>query len=63
MDFDNISPELVERARACKTPEELIALAEEQGVELTDEQLEAVDGGVNWKCPDYCARQCVTQQW
>lgn len=34
-----------ERIRACSTPEEYLALAESEGVELTDEQLDAVAGG------------------
>lgn len=40
-----ISEEQLERARACKSTEELLALAKAEGVELTDEQLEAVNGG------------------
>ena len=34
MDFKELSPELQEKARACKTPEELVALAEKEGYEL-----------------------------
>ena len=30
---------------ACKTPEELLALAAEEGYELTDEDLKAINGG------------------
>lgn len=66
MDFEGLAPELKEKARACKTPEELMALVQAEGVELSDEQLEAVSGGVDWiddctevgACPEYsgCAR-------
>lgn len=35
----------IERASACKTPEEILAFAQDEGLELTDEQLEAVAGG------------------
>jgi len=58
----DISPELKAKAMACKTPEELLALAEEAGIELSDEQLNAVSGG-GWRCegqdwssgcPHYC---------
>lgn len=52
MNPEDLSPELIEKARACKTGEELSALAAEVGVELSDEQLEAVSGG-SWAtdCP------------
>ena len=33
------------KAIACKSPEELIALAKAEGVKLTDEQLDAISGG------------------
>ena len=45
MDYRDLTPELRERARACKTTEEIVALAEEEGIDLTDEELEAVSGG------------------
>ena len=48
MDKDDLSPELREKARACKTTEELLTLAETEGVELSDDQLEAVSGGAMW---------------
>ena len=35
----------VAKAKACKSQEELLALAKEEGIELSDEQLEAVNGG------------------
>ena len=52
MDFENLSPELLEKARACKTPEELVKLAEEEGISLTDEQLEKIAGGIKWNLDD-----------
>ena len=45
MNHENLSPEQRERARACENPEELAALAEEEGFELSDEMLEGVAGG------------------
>ena len=33
------------KARACKTSEELSALAEEVGIKLSDEELEGLSGG------------------
>ena len=52
MQFEDLTPEQQEKARACKTPEEVLALAKEEGYELSDEQLEAVSGG-SWICDDY----------
>ena len=47
--------DLKDRARACKTPEELLALAKEEGIELTDEQLEDIAGG-GWGQERHCPR-------
>ena len=40
-----LSQEQIEKARKCKSTDELIILAKEEGVSLTDEQLAAVSGG------------------
>ena len=48
MDFENLTPEQQAKVEACETPEELIALAQDEGYELTDEQLEAMAGGNLW---------------
>ena len=40
-----LSEEQIAKIKACKNQEEIFALAKEAGVELTDEQLEAVSGG------------------
>ena len=53
MNFDDLSPELQSRARECKTPEEILALAKEQGYELTEDELEAVSGGAWNNCSSY----------
>ena len=50
MDFENISDELKEKAKACTTPEEILELVKSEGIELSDEQLEAVSGG-GWTEP------------
>ena len=39
------NPEFQEKLKSAKTVDELVALAKAEGVELTDEQLEAVAGG------------------
>ena len=46
MNFEDLkSPELQEKLKAAKTAEELAALAKEKGVELGDEELDAISGG------------------
>ena len=40
-----LTEEQIAKVRACKNQEELLALAREEGIELTDEQLAAVSGG------------------
>ena len=49
-------PELQEKLKGAKTPEELLALARDEGVELSDAELEGVAGGGFWDCGDnFCA--------
>ena len=48
---------------AAKTPEELLAIAQEAGFELSQDQLDAIAGGKgSWcskdTCPDYCYEDC-----
>ena len=56
MEFNELTEEQKARVRECKTPEEMLALAKEEGYELSDEQLEGVAGGwdltkVGGPCP------------
>ena len=49
-----LTKEQIIKVRTCKNHEELLALAKAEGIELTDEQLEAVSGGCGTytvKCP------------
>lgn len=59
MKLDNITPEQRRKAAACKNGEELLALAKEEGVDLTDEQLDAIAGGLekDW-FGDYMCPKC-----
>ena len=41
-----LTEEQIYKASKCKTNEELLALAKEEGVVLSDEQLAAVSGGI-----------------
>ena len=40
-----LTEEQIAKVKACKSTEEMLTLAKEEGIELTDEQLEAVSGG------------------
>ena len=56
-----LTEEQIAKVKACKSQEEMLALAKEEGIELTDEQLEAISGGGTCTRPTaqpaYC-RQC-----
>ena len=54
MDIDDLdlSPELREKARACKTPDEMLALAKKEGYKLSDTEMEAISGG-GWSCENH----------
>lgn len=53
MNFKDLQdPELQARLKDAKTPEELLEITQECGVELSDAQLESVSGGA-W-CSDFC---------
>ena len=51
-----LSEEQIKKVEACKSPEEILNLAKAEGVELNEEQLEAVSGGgcniSTDKCPE-----------
>ena len=40
-----LSEEQIAKVKACKNSKELLKLAKEEDIELSDEQLEAVNGG------------------
>ena len=44
MRIEDMTPEMIGQAKTCETPEERMAFIEENGIELTDEQLESVAG-------------------
>ena len=48
MDYGDLTPEQMEKARACKSPEDILALAKEEGYELSEDELDAVSGGSDW---------------
>ena len=50
--YDNLSDELKEKAKQCKTMEELTALAAKEGIELPDEVVDQIAGGCGQTCID-----------
>ena len=50
-----LSEEQIAKVKSCKSQDELLALAKQEGVELTEDQLSAVSGGGCFstnKCPN-----------
>ena len=43
--FEDLTPELQEKARNCKNNEELLELAKKEGIQLSDEELQQIAGG------------------
>lgn len=59
LDIKDLPENIRDRAEACKTREELLALAQEVGHELTDEELESVSGGKWDFCVSYSAPRWI----
>ena len=53
-----LTEEQIEKASQCKNSAELLALAKEEGVELNEEQLDAVSGGACEPLPASVSRTC-----
>ena len=45
MNLENLTEEQIAKAKACSDKDELLAFIKNEGIELTDEQLEGVAGG------------------
>lgn len=45
MGFDELSQEMREKAKACGSIEELAALCEQEGIKLSDEEIQDLAGG------------------
>ena len=54
--LEGLTKEQVARIKECKSNEEILKVAKEEGVELTDEQLEAVSGGCGFVDPTNCPK-------
>ena len=64
MNYDDLTPAQKEKAKACKTVDELVELAKSEGIELSDAELEGMAGGLSWgdgKCSLFeedCSNDC-----
>ena len=58
MNYDDLTAEQKSKLAECTTAEDVLALAKDEGVELSEEQLDAVSGG--W-CPVHsdCWTRCI----
>ena len=56
MNFEDLkNPELQEKLKSAKTPEDILTMAKEEGYELTDDELEGISGGF-WGCGSDCSQ-------
>ena len=46
--YEGLSDDLKKKVAECRTTEELITLMKTEGIELTDDQLDAISGGFDW---------------
>ena len=53
-----LTKEQIAKIKACKNQEELLTLAKQEGVELSDEQLAAVSGGICTSTPTFVCPVC-----
>jgi transposase-like protein len=56
--LEGLSEQQIAKIKECKNQEELLALAKQEGIQLTDEQLEAVSGGICTSTPTFVCPQC-----
>jgi hypothetical protein len=60
-----LSDEQIAKVRECKSSKDLISLAKAEGIELSEEQLSAVNGGGCFssnKCPDCGSKDYLKRQ-
>ena len=53
MNFDDLTPEQLAKAGECADAKELVQLAIDEGIELTDEQVSAITGGTAFTAGTY----------
>ena len=54
MQFNDLTDEQKAKVKSCKNVEELLALAKEEGYELSDSELEGISGGGFWDGENDC---------
>ena len=57
-----LSEEQIAKVKACKNQEELLEVAKAEGIELSDEQLAAVNGGVCTSTPEFTCPKCGSKK-
>ena len=57
MEPSDLTPDMKEKIKDCKTPEDILALAKEDGYELNDDELTQIAGG-SWGGDDTPAIVC-----
>jgi len=55
----SLTPEQIEKVKDCENSDEILKLAKEEGIELTNEQLEAISGGFSLCYPDVSDLWCT----
>ena len=64
MDIEKLDPTVKAKLKGCETPEEILALAQEEGYELSDSELEGISGG--WgggSCSEKAYDPCDSHNW
>ena len=61
MEFKDLTEEQKAEVRACKSPEEILELAKDEGYELSDEELESISGGADWNFDIITCPSCGTK--
>lgn len=62
MDIEKLNPAVKEKLKGCETPEEICALAQEEGYVLSDSELEGISGG--WgSCDSKTYDPCDSHNW
>ena len=60
--LEGLTPEQIEKAKTCKNAEELLKLAEEEDIHLTEEQLDAINGGICTSTPTFVCPKCGSRK-
>ena len=59
MDIEKLNPAVKAKLKGCETPEEIRTLAQEEGYELSDSELEGISGG--WGQEQWASLRSVRQ--